>query len=636
MSATQMLRKGILVEADKRLLKVHDYRPQNNQIVLEGELGELELLKLSDVYNKIASGEIRPIYTEEREKACLPERNLSGAERDALKKRKEIIKDIEKLRKKGAAWKEIAELLGDNAPAIRTMQRWYAKSLTCVNHKDLAPFYSGRGNRFRKMSDLAVGLLHEVLFENLKANVRLNATAITILVNNRIRKACENLDVIFEGVSKRSVVRAIKSIAQIDEIRNSVDPRTLRNDLKSALKSFFVEEPYARVEFDSTLLNLLIVDNDGNVIGKPTIYLLIDCATGAILAFSLSIQAESQDTFLRLLEMAFMPRSEFLRRYNVKKPLPGPALWHVQACDNSAAHHGAAMLRALDYLGVTVEFSKAGTPTAHPFVERTHGSLKTGLIQFLCGVNFSTDVREKDPYGKAVKNAKYTLREAEQLVARWICDKYMNTPLKRLTERFNELCSPRQAMDRLIKIYPLIPPPTPKEFREACMNYGVKEVSLGRDGINFQTFKYQSDELYDLFLGLPPKSKVEVRWHPLDVSYVYVVAKGKQMLTVPNKQRNLPPMSFAEAKDIRKKLYKSDAALSEEEYIQNYAEILEDVLVKNSSPKVSQKRAAARAKDKQATTREIKKSRATQTPSSLTDGLAIDLEALQPLPTRQR
>lgn len=636
--------KGSIVREESRFLTVHEIRPQSNQIVFEGEVGELRFFKLDEFYNEVARGNLRPIYQQNIEREKIPERILTVGEKSALDRRLECLNLIKLLRSKGNSWHEIehemVQRYGSESPCLRTLQRLFQKGMYAETNYELAPFYSARGKRTSLIIPEVQGILIEVLEGFILNSNKFNVSDITILVNDRARKRCLELDIPFQGVSRRTISRAICRIAESDRVKGRLDPRTARQVLSPAFEYLSVSAPYQRVEFDSTPLNLLVVDDGGNVIGKPTLYLLIDCATGAIISFYISIQAESQETFLRLLEMAFIPRDKkFLERYGVKKTLLPPALWHIQAGDNSAAHHGAAMFRALIFLGVTVEFTQAGKPQQHPFVERVHGSVKTGVIQKLCGSNISQEVHEQDPYGRSMREAKYTLKEVESLVARWICDIYMDRPLKRLNERFGHRCSPRQAMEIMLRKYPIIPPPTPEEFRNACMTYEVKEVRIRRDGVKYKTFQYQSKELYELYLSLPANSTVEVRAHPLDVSCISVVSREKEkvMVTAWNKMKSLPPMSFQEAKSIRDKLYKSDAELSEEDYIQGYAQLLEDIHAKNKSKKVSSKQQSARAKDKQQQSAVIKRSRAASAVAPEAEGeeLDLDLQTLKPLPTRR-
>ncbi|TXI34978.1 MAG: hypothetical protein E6Q69_02745 [Aquipseudomonas alcaligenes] len=422
----RLIQKGDLIEDNGQLFNVHEIRLQTDQILLEGAVGNLVFYGVSEFNNRVAQGLTKPVYSRRAANEEGPTRELSTSEKAALKVRLDVLAQVKNLREQGVPWQDIGPMLGKNARGMRTIQRWYSKYVSVVNKKLVAPCYSARGNRGSKLSEVTEQALQETLLDFFKESERFSITAITELVNTRAREICAGLKLPFSGVSRRSVTRAIYKIGNLESVKDRLDSRTVRQILHASMELLRIEAPYERVEYDSTVLNVHIVNEHGVVIGKPTLYLLIDCATGAIIAFYLTIQAESEETFLRLLEMAFMPRDEsFLQRYGVKQALPAPALWHKQCGDNSAAHHGQAMYHALWYLGVANEFSQAGKPQSHPYVERTHGSMKTGLIKKLCGANLSEEVLENDPEGRALREAALTLPQLEKLVARWICDVYM-------------------------------------------------------------------------------------------------------------------------------------------------------------------------------------------------------------------
>src|SRR5690606_27686506 len=122
------------------------------------------------------------------------------------------------------------------------------------------------------------------LLEFFKESDRFCISAITELVNTRARDICVELRLPFTGVSRRSVSRAIRKIGNFESVKGRLDSRTTRQILHASLELLRIEAPYERVEYDSTVLNVHIVNEHGVVIGKPTLYLLIDCATGAIIA----------------------------------------------------------------------------------------------------------------------------------------------------------------------------------------------------------------------------------------------------------------------------------------------------------------------------------------------------------------
>ena len=197
-------------------------------------------------------------------------------------------------------------------------------------------------------------------------------------------------------------------------------------------------------------------------------------------------------------------------------------------------------------------------------------------------------------------------------------------------------------MEILSKRYPLLPPPTPDSFRDACTNYAVKHVALTTKGIRYQCFEFNSEELQALLKRSPRDCKVEVRSHPLDVSRVSVVCLQDQkvMVTAYNKQKGLPPMSFEDARLIRRQLYKSDGAVSAEDYAQGYAKLINDINQANGDKKVASNRRRARTQDKQVETSKLHEAshvqQRLQTKSEGVAQAAVDLTQLMPAPRRTK
>jgi putative transposase len=606
------LKVDSLVRSGDSLMRVTAVKPQHTQVILEGASGETLIYQFDDFNNKVARGELCPIFEESTANAQLPVRSLTQHERQVLDSRLNMVNEVKKLQAQGCSWKEINDhlltIFGSNTPSVRTIQRWLERANLSVGVEALAPYFSNRG---RLPTCLNIDLSNLIIDELEKWYIstdRFKAGQITLAINVRLRAKCEELGVKFTGVSRRTITRYIANFAVSDLARGRLDPRTLRHALRGAFSYLSVERPYQRVELDATPLDIFAVDSLRKVIGRPTLYLVVDCATRCVIGIHLTIQPESQIGLLRTLISMFEPKDKaYMERYNLERSLPAPSMFNFMVVDNSAAHHGDAMRRAVVYLGALVEFTEARVPQQKPFVERKFGTLKTGLIEMLRGATKSQEPLEDEALGRAMREACYTLEELEGLIIRWVAEVYMDKPIESLTQRFGHPCSPRRAMKLLAEKYPLLPPPTPQAFEKACLNFSSDSVRLTQDGVKFGGFQFNSDVLYELFMASPVKSRVEVRSHPLDVSKVYVVdpRDQKSLVVADNKLTGLPAMSFETAKSIRQSHYKSDAELSAEDYAQSYVKLMDDVYQSNKSKKLSIKRSAVRTLDKQQASHKI-------------------------------
>src|SRR5690606_9444801 len=90
-------------------------------------------------------------------------------------------------------------------------------------------------------------------------------------INIRCDKKSAELNTELGGISRRAVGRFIQGL-NIKKLKGRLNEKTFRLIMRDALHYFDVQEPYARVELDSTVLDIFIVDAFGNIIGSPTLY----------------------------------------------------------------------------------------------------------------------------------------------------------------------------------------------------------------------------------------------------------------------------------------------------------------------------------------------------------------------------
>ena len=159
----RLIQKGDLIEDNGQLCNVHDIRLQTDQVVLEGAVGNLVFYGVSEFNNRVAQGLTKPVFSKRAANEEGPTRGLSSSEEAALKVRLPLLAQVQSLREKGVPWQDIGPMLGKNARSMRTVQRWYSKYVSVVNKKLVAPYYSARGNRGSKLSEVTEQALQETL-----------------------------------------------------------------------------------------------------------------------------------------------------------------------------------------------------------------------------------------------------------------------------------------------------------------------------------------------------------------------------------------------------------------------------------------------------------------------------------------
>lgn len=641
--------KGSLVKQGDISYRVVSYRPKNSQIRLEDDRGFELICNTEDFNNLVAQGEFQVAnYDNDAPQAPFDKRFLTSTERAGLDLRLELLKVFKAVREQGYSAKESMAALrahcqkqGYPTPSSRTLQRWRVLEREALQKENLAPRLSLRGRR-SKLLKFGVDGIEEIALDAIMKYYcdtdKFSLSAITRLVNNHCTKYAEEQSISFEGISQRTVSRRIKLLSKMLIAPGQVDKSTFHQEMRAAIKNFFVERPYERVEVDATSADLFLRDESGRSIGRATIYAAIDVATAHIIMLIISIRKPSEDLVLRMFQFGFSPKDEaFHKKYNLKNKWPAPAAIETVVLDNAQEHHGSMVLSALRYLGVTVDYPQAGKPQAKPFIERFFGVIKTKLINACPGSICSQSKFEKNPYKKAESQNLLTLEEFEAKVFRWVTDVYHQMPIPRLEERFGTGCTPARAMKILKAKYGTLPPPGHQQFTDACWNYKKDTRTLRHDGIPFEGLQFHSAELGRLYKEIGDGWKLQIRYNPLDCSVIQVVdpRDDQNLIEAFNKNTFMPVQSFEDAKFARSNSRRSDGELAGTDYAESEAEILDELDAKKKSRKMRDRNQAARKQDElnQVKGRAVKQSRTSSKPEIST---SQNTEPLTAAPRRRK
>ncbi|MNZ69449.1 hypothetical protein D3C78_877470 [compost metagenome] len=133
------------------------------------------------------------------------------------------------------------------------------------------------------------------------------------------------------------------------------------------------------------------------------------------------------------------------------------------------------------------------------------------------------------------------------------------------------------------------------------MHYLEVPLNVVREGINYQRHVFTNEFVSRLY-KTNSKQKVNVTINPLDCRSIFVFdEETKEWVSVPNKNPNMPAISFEQAKANRKRLYKSDHEMAGEAHVLAAHEIIEDANTR--------KRRKGRIGDNNRAQRELEKAR---------------------------
>lgn len=305
-------------------------------------------------------------------------------------------------------------------------------------------------------------------------------------------------------------------------------------------KNRAVERILEIVEIDHTPVDLLVVDENRVVIGRPMFTVVLDRKSRCVLGYHLSLAGYGKPAVFSALRHALLPKVYLRNRYggNLEWPCYG---WPERVLmDNGREFHADAVQDALASLSITAEYAGSRDPNDKACVERFLRTFNYTFIHRLPGTTLS-HVHKRIGF-KAEEEACLTLEELDEAIHQWICNYYHRRPHRGLGGQ-----SPENAWLEGAKAYP----PQLKMNREDidiefC---DVEERLIHHYGIEINSFTYASVELSLLRRLLPKGEKVTVKAPLDDVGYIWVWSTANhEYMKVPNKDEQYSGLTLEQAK----------------------------------------------------------------------------------------
>jgi len=300
------------------------------------------------------------------------------------------------------------------------------------------------------------------------------------------------------------------------------------------------------VEIDHTPVDLMVVNENRVVIGRPTITVVLDRFSRCILGFHLSLAGHGTPAVFEALRHALLPKTYIRNRYpDLKLDWPCYGWFEKLLMDNGREFHSDAIVDALLNLGIVSEYAASREPNDKPFVERFLRTFNYSFIHKLPGTTLAK-VHQRVGF-KAEKDACITLEELDKLIHAWI-GVYLNRPHVGLRGR-----TPLQVWGESAKAYP---PRLKANASDVDIEFSeVTNSALQHYGIDLNTFRYASERLFQLRRLLPESAKVQVKWPRNNVGHIWVWDPFQnEYFKVENVDSTLAGLTLEQAKVARKKI----------------------------------------------------------------------------------
>lgn len=254
-----------------------------------------------------------------------------------------------------------------------------------------------------------------------------------------------------------------------------------------------------RVECDTQMIDVMVVNNRGNVIGRAWLTVLLDVRSRVVVGWDISINPPCIEKTLRALKNSLNPEGI----------TTGLATTYVM--DNGSEFAGKKIGYIMHLLGSKVVYCEPYTPDQKPFVERW---FKTHNIRFahkLSGTTFS-DPDERGDYNSE-KNATYTIDELKEGFV-----KFLDTYHQDLHRPLND--SPINTWNKLLD--PSFPPKR-YDSEDVQRLFWSKTTALPINGrIGFSNLQWTGPAVPALATRGPKRVRLAVFFDISDLGHVWI------------------------------------------------------------------------------------------------------------------
>jgi putative transposase len=441
----------------------------------------------------------------------------------------------------GQRLKEAAKKLGKSKRTVqRLVKKWEEEGLAA-----LTPTERGDKGKHR-ISQQWQDFIIKTYREGNKGSKRISRKQVALRVEAKAKELGEE-----DYPNYRTVYRVLQPIIKAQEQKKSVRSPGWRGGRLSVKtrtgEDLAVEYSNQVWQCDHTWVDVLVVDQQGDIIGRPWLTTVIDTYSRCIMGIRLGFEAPSSQVVALALRHAMLPKQyppEFCLGCDWGT-YGKPEYFYTDGGKDFRSNH----LRQIGgQLGFTCELRDR--PSEGGVVERPFGTFNTELFSTLPGYTGSNVQKRPED---AEKDARLTLRDLERLIVRYIVDNYNQRIDKRMGDqtRYQRweaglLTAPELMSERELDI---------------CLMKQTNR-SIYREGyIRFENLMYRGE-----YLAGYAGERVVLRYDPRDITTVLVYRReDKQEVFLAKafaQDLETEQLSLEEARAINQKIRDKGKAIS--------------------------------------------------------------------------
>lgn len=506
-----LTQKNLSMELSNGNLKFEIYDRNNktnsSEIVLESSIDDSEFEKYRDEAI-FRFNVIKPFASSE---------NLCRSRKDIINR----VKQINSLENNPSALLDMFNNSYFNKVSVASVYRWIKEFLESNRDiRSLVPRYMncGGGGKYR-VHNMASEFLQDEIDNYYLTSIRPSAIDLYEKVKARIDNFNEFSDKKIENPSYDTIARYVRALPEYKVVAERIGKRTADNKFYQVKEGIKVTYPFERVEIDGTPLDLIVTDENGKEIGKPTFILAIDKLTRYPAGFSLSFGDEGWQDVMLCIRHILMDKSYVKEKYpSIKNEWLAFGVPETIVVDNGLGFKNKAMIDACYQLGINLQFCPPRVPQWKASIERFFKTVNTKVIHRLPGTTRSRASELGDNENPS-KKACVSLNSLVEFIHEWMIDKYSERIHSGTCEK------PATLWKSETSRYPVC---WPNDIKETIILLGKVEYrQISRTGIKLMWLKYNSNELNKLLKKFSLKNikdnlNFKVKYDPYNLEKIYV------------------------------------------------------------------------------------------------------------------
>lgn len=534
----KLLTEGLLFKKPNgELLRVAEVTPAVEQIVLKNQHGFTEVKSIEEITRLITNDQLIHVDEGKKEEAMAPAQVILAEPQkrrllfkkwvtdyiislrkagltihEAMNKARQKHHEEKKAIKQGAENEREKDSL-DIPQSDRQLHRWIQEARSTQPSVAMAPKKRGWRRGKTRTSVYAVIALKNAIEELGKQAETQSIESFRQQINKQLEALCKKNNVEYVRLGRKKIKELLtREIPWSKKLKKWLAPSAYRALTRVAKQLHQADRILEVVEIDALTPDLHVCDEDGVILGAPTIYAMIDVGSGMIIGIYAYLVKPGSEPLMHFCSVAFFE----------KEPRNGKVLPHgvpeKVVSDQGPEFKSEFWMTVLLAIGAIGVYAEGEAGWKKPHIERFFGELQQRLLWRIAGSTHS-EVQKKNDQTLPERTGALTVKQLNEQLQKFAYDIYPDIVSEALCLKFNEEgMTPRKAWDRLAKEYPPVIPLSRKEFLNSTYQY-VAEVSLRHSGVTVEHAEYNSDELADLYRSVGPV-KVSAYRSPIDVGVV--------------------------------------------------------------------------------------------------------------------